>query len=407
VTYEIRTATEDDWNEIFQLLADAFNDTFDEAARDDEKQVWEPDRSTVAELDGKIVGHAAAFTRDLAVPGAVVPAAHVTMVSVGATHRRQGLLTRMIADQHAQSAARDEPIAVLWASEGRIYQRFGYGLAAERSGLEAVSGSVAWRVPLDTTGGRIVEVPANAPDAFRDVYEAAWRSYPGWSSRDDNWWAFALNDVPAHRNGATPMRAVVHYDAAGQADGYLRWRVKSDWGSAGPNGSLNIQELTTLTPEAYQALWQFALSFDLTRNVRYWFSRADEPIRLMVTEPRTFVTTVSDSLWVRVLDVPAALSARRYAAPIDVVLEVTDARVAANNGRWHLVGSPDHAICKPTDEPADVMLDVHELGAAYLGGTSLTTLATAGAVRELRENTLAAMSVAFTWHRKPAAIEMF
>jgi predicted acetyltransferase len=408
MSYDLRTPVADDWDEIFRLLVHAFNDTGDEAASANEKSVWEPERSTVATTDGVIAGHASAFTRDLVVPGGVVPAAYVTMVGVGATHRRRGLLTRMMAEMHRHAAERDEPIAVLWASEGKIYQRFGYGLAAQKCTFEAQSRTVVWRAPLDTSRGRLVEVPADKPDPFRAIYDAAYRSRPGWSDRDDKWWAYVLEDSPSHREGAAARRAVVHHDEHGEADGYLLWRVKADWNEAGPQGAVLVREVVALTPEAYQALYEFALTFDLTRSIVNRFAAADEPIRFMVTEPRSISMRMSDGLWIRIIDLPSALTSRRYAAPVDVVLDVTDPDRPGNAGCWHLVGGPDAATCVRTDAPADLAVDVNALGAAYLGGVSLAILASGGgSVRELRPGTLAPAAVAFGWHRQPSATELF
>jgi predicted acetyltransferase len=200
---------------------------------------------------------------------------------------------------------------------------------------------------------------------------------------------------------------VVHEDVTGALDGYMLWRVKGEWDEGGPKGNVLIRELIATNPIAYRSLWEFALSVDLTRSFRHGFAATDEPLQFMVTEPRRLQAKIGDALWVRVLDVPKALEARRYAAPVDVVLDVSDPHVAANNGRWHLIGSPEKAVCTATDAPADLTVEVSALGAAYLGGTSLATLATGGRVQEMRADTLAAASTAFGWTRHPSAIEVF
>jgi predicted acetyltransferase len=407
VTYAYRTATATDWDEIAGLMFDAFNDDFDEAASAIEATVFEPERSVVSTTDGVIAGHAASFTRDLAVPGGTVPAAHVTMVSVAATHRRRGLLTSMISRLHTDAAERNEPIAVLWASEGKIYQRYGYGLAAQKLAFEARRSDMSWLAPAALDTGRLRAVPTTAIDTFQVVYEAAWTTRPGYSSRDERWWGFVLADPVSRRRGRTALRAVIHEDADGTADGYLLWRVKTDWDDGGPVGSVIVHELTATNPTAYRSLWAFALSVDLTRNVKHSFAATDEPLQFMVTEPRRLHAKLSDALWVRILDVPKALEARRYAAAVDVVLDVIDERVPANHGRWHLIGSAEKSVCTATDAPADLAVEVGALGAAYLGGTSLATLAAGARVRELREGTLAPVSAALRWSRDPSAIEIF
>jgi predicted acetyltransferase len=407
VDYQFEVATAADWDEIARTLFEAFNDDVDEDASALERLVFEPDRSVVARLDGEITGHAASFTRDLAIPGGSVPAAHVTMVSVGPTHRRQGLLTTMIGRLHDDAATRREPIAVLWASEGKIYQRFGYGLAARKLTFDAVTAELRWLAPTAVDSGRRRAVPITSTEPFRTVYEQVWRDRPGHSSRDDNWWAYVTSDVKSQRNGASAMRALLHEDADGRPDGYLIWRVKNDWEDGGPQGMVRITELVAANPIAYRSLWEFALSVDLTRSVRFGYAAPDEPLQFMVTEPARLRSKFSESLWIRVLDLPRALEARRYAAPVDAVLDVTDERIPSNAGRWHLRADRDAAACTRTDQPADIALDIAEIGSAYLGGTSLAALAAANRVTELRPGTLAPVSTAFGWDRSPASIEVF
>jgi predicted acetyltransferase len=405
VTYDFRTATAEDWDEIARVLNDAFNDDFDEASAEVERAIFEPARTVVATQEGTVAGAASIFTRDLGVPGAVIPAAHVTMVGVGATHRRQGLLTHMIGLLHEGAGTLGESVAVLWASEGRIYQRFGYGLAARRVTMEAGTSEIAFLEPAEHAG-TVRAVDAAAVDVFAPVFDTVRASRPGWSSRNEQWWAYVLDDTPSRRQGLGALRAVVH-DGPSGVDGYLLWRVKGDWDDAGPNGTVHVRELIAANPVAYRALWQFALSVDLTRHARIGFAAPDEPLQFMVTEPRRLETRVSDALWVRILDLPAALTARRYAAPIDVVIEIDDPGIPANAGRWRLVGSPKSASCTRTDAPADVACNIRALGAAFLGGTALATLAAAGRLSELRAGTLAPASTAFSWHQAPSALEVF
>jgi predicted acetyltransferase len=402
--YELRLATDDDWPTLWANLSRAFHDDGDEESAENERSVFEPNRSVLATRGDEIAGMVSAFTRDLTVPGGVVPAAHVTMVNVGATHRRRGLLRRMIEKCHADSLALGEPVAVLYASEGRIYQRFGYGLASRTVTIEANNKEVTLRDDDRDTGLRAV--PPDSLDVFQKVFEEARIDRPGWSSRDDRWWRYQTADIKAARGGATSLRAAVH-DGSSGIDGYVLWRAKGEWTSGGPDGKAIIREMVATTPEAYRAIWRFALSIDLTRTARYRWASVDEPLQFMVNEPRWLEMKMTDGLWLRLLDVPAALAARRYAAPIDVVIEVDDPQFAANAGRFRLVGDENRATCTPTDAAPDIAATAHALGAAYLGGSPLTALADGGDVRELRGGTLVPASVAFGWHRAPNSIEMF
>jgi predicted acetyltransferase len=405
--YTLRTATADEWPAIADVLGGAFNEDFEEDSREAERLVFEPERTVLAVRDDEIAGVAGAFTRDLSVPGGALPASHVTMVSVSATHRRQGLLNRMIAHLHSDAAERGESLAVLWASEGRIYQRYGYGLAARRVVLETSrSADVVFREPAEPDAGRLRAVPTSAVDSFRKIYDQVVGERPGWINRDDRWWSYIVSDPKSSRDGATPLRAVMH-DGPDGPDGYMFWRVKGDWNDNGPNGKVWLRELVATTPAAYRALFEFALRVDLTRSVRCWSVAVDEPLQYLVTEPRHLNMKLGDGLWVRILDVPAALSGRRYAAPVDVVIEVNDPAVPANNGRFRLVGDRNTATCTRVDSPADIQADIPALGAAYLGDASLHTLAAGGRVRELRPDTLMPASIAFGWHRAPSATEVF
>ena len=367
-----------------------------------EQSVFEPERSLVAEDDGGVVAHAGAYTRTLSVPGATVPAAHVTLVGVAPTHRRQRLLTRMM---HRQLRKVPEPVAVLWASEGRIYPRFGYGLATRRLGLSVDAREV--RLPAPAEPGRVRMVPlAGTGPALREVYESVRAGRPGWSDRDDRWWAKILADPPGSRRGATEKRLVLH-EGTGGVDGYAMWRVKHDWSPGGPEGEVLVREVVAASPDAYLALWRFLLGIDLTRSAKLWLGSPDEPLLHLADEPRRLGATLGDGLFIRIVDLPAALSARRYAAPVDTVLEVTDPLREGNAGRWRLAGDGRGAICTRTDQPADLALDIADLGAAYLGGTSLAALADAGRVREQRGDAVARASTAFGWHRCPAGLEVF
>ena len=408
-TVDLRIATADDWEAISRMLGFVFHDTHEETMREIEGSVWEPERGLVATDGDVVVGHAAAYSRELTVPGAIVPAAHVTLVGVAPTHRRRGLLTRMMHRQLTEMAeAAREPIAVLWASETKIYPRYGYGMAGQRLQAEAMTRELTLTAPAPAEpAGRLrLADPAAAIADLSKVYEQLRPERTGWSSRDDRWWRFVLADQPALRDGATGLHAVV-YDTPHGPTGYALWRTRIKWEAHGPDGRVNVREVAATDPETYATLWRFLLSIDLTRHAQASFLALDEPLLHMVDEPRRLGLQLRDALWVRVVDLPAALAARRYATPIDVVLDVTDPLLPANTGRWRLTGGPDGASCTATSDPADLSCTVLELGAAYLGGSSLASLAAAGRVRELTPGALLRASAAFGWHRLPNPTEVF
>lgn len=405
----IRVGTAEDWDAISDLLGNVFHHTMSPEERDVEGSVFEPERSLVADDAGTVAGHAAAYTRELTVPGAVLPAAHVTLVGVLPTHRRRGLLTRMMQRQLREiAAAGREPVAVLWASETKIYQRFGYGHAGPRLRMTVTTREVRLPETPPAAGSRMRMVrPLEAIPELSKVYEQLRATRTGWSSRDERWWRFVLSDIESQREGATTQYGVLHETADGPT-GYAIWRVKGEWNNQGPDAEVRVREVVAADPATYRALWRFLLTIDLARTASVHFAALDEPLQYLVDEPRRLGATVADGLWIRIVDLPRALAARSYAAPVDVVLDVTDPLLTENAGRWRLtVDASGTATCTRTDDPADLACTVLELGAAYLGAVPLAALGAAGTVRELTPDALRTASTAFGWHRMPNPTEVF
>ena len=121
-------------------------------------------------------------------------------------------------------------------------------------------------------------------------------------------------------------------------DGYALYAVRPDRDDDGPAGEVNIRELVAATPAARALLWAFLLDQDLTRTITWRLAPPDEPLWLMLTDPDAVRIGLGSALWVRVVDVAAALGARTYALDPDVVLEVSDAFCPWNAGRYRLAG---------------------------------------------------------------------
>jgi predicted acetyltransferase len=406
--FTISAAAPEDWDTVFTMLSEAFAEDPDEAMRAEEKAIFEAGRTLLARRGDELIGNAGVFTRRLTVPGNTVPAAHVTMVGVAPTARRQGVLTAMMRRQLADVHSAAEPVAILWASEGRIYQRFGYGLAARRVALSVDTREVKITATASVEGRLRTAAAADVRDELVKVYEREWATRTGWSERAEQHWGYRLADPESRREGASTLRAVLH-EGPGGVDGYAIYRIKADWNDRGPAGEVRLEEVVATTAEAYLAVWRFLLTIDLTRKVSTWRGAAvDEPLLHLVNEPRQLEAKIGDSLWLRVVDVPAALAARQYPADVDLVLEVTDDLLTHNAGRWRLRASAlGTATCEPTTDEPDLACDVKALGAAYLGDQVLGGLADAGQVRELRPGALARACAAFGWHRAPSAIEIF
>jgi predicted acetyltransferase len=394
---DLRVLRQDDWDEWYDNLIRAFGGIPESA---EERALWreltDTDRSLGAWDDDTCVGTAGAFAFRLTVPGgAAVPAAGVTMVSVAATHRRRGVLRSMMRRQLDDVRSWGEPLAILTASEPEIYGRFGYGVGTYHVNTEIDTTRVRLSVPPGTDDVRLRYVaPAEVLGTCEAVYARLVPGRPGMVARIPGWERLGLLDPESEREGASPLQCVLA-ERGGEAVGFARFRIKAGWDAAGPKGTVAVQDLHALDPAAHAALWRFLCDIDLTSKVTARGRPVDEAWQHMVSDIRRCSLLVRDSLHIRLVDVGAALQARTYQAPVDVVLDVEDTFCPWNNGRWRLTGDPKGASCARTEDSADLSLTVRELGSAYLGGVSLDSLAAAGRVHELRQGALTEASVAF------------
>jgi predicted acetyltransferase len=386
VDLDLRPIRDDEYPAWSRTIERAFGAQPSNQEVEDWRLVFERDRS-LAVFDGAdMVATTGAVSFDLTLPGGTTtPVAGVTAVAVRATHRRRGLLRALMERQLDDVAARGEAVAVLTASESVIYGRFGYGLASTNAWCRIdTAGTELTRRP--EPGGRLRQVEAD--EAAREVpgvYERARTRHPGALSRSPRYWQrWFLDREYSRPSGASARFYVLHHDVGGTPDGYLAYRAnEGDWGHGLADGTVTVEELDATDDEVEAALWQYVLEIDLVRHVKADARPVDEPLRWRLADPRRLATTaLYDHLWVRVLDVPAALSARRYAAPARLVVEVHDPFRPSGEGRFVVEGGPDGASCRPTGDDADLALGVTELGALYLGGASATTLARAGRVEE-------------------------
>jgi predicted acetyltransferase len=235
------------------------------------------------------------------------------------------------------------------------------------------------------------------------VHEDAFETRPGFFRRDELWWDRYLWDPESARKGASPLRCVLAEDDAGPR-GYSLYSGRGDWDEDSflPTGTINVRELVATDPAASAALWGDLLSRDLTAEIHARVRPVDDPVQFQLADPRRLRTVLSDALWARITDLPAALTQRRYASPVDVVLDVRDSLLEENTGRWRLrADESGQASCDPVDADADIEVGIAELGAAYLGGTRLGALAAAGRVRQLRSGALRQLSAAMSWDPAP------
>lgn len=360
----------------------------------DAAELLELDRMLAAFDGDDMVGTAAAFSFELTLPGlTTAPAAGVTWVAVLPTHRRRGVLRALMTRQLEDVAARGEPLAVLGASEAPIYGRFGYGLASFGHMVHVDPRRSEFREPL-VDDGRVVLIDAEtAAKVLPSVFDRSRRLTPGDHQRSEAWWTYWFQDKEHWREGATARFYVVHETGAGEADGFAAYRMKTSWDEHGvPDGELRLESLVTTTDTARAALWRYLLDVDLITRVKAEWVPVDDPLRLLLVDPRAAkVTGVVDDPWVRILDVPAALSARRYAVDGRLVLEVVDAVRPQTGGRFVL----DEGRCARTDATPDISLGIADLGSLYLGGVGAGVLARAGRITEHRPGAVARADAMF------------
>jgi predicted acetyltransferase len=350
---------------------------------------------TWAAFDGTTaVGTLRSFASPLTVPGpADVTAAALTNVTVAPTHRRRGLLTEMISADLRASAQRGEPVGILIASEYPIYGQFGYGDAVDAATYTVDTRTARFLRPGTGTVELVdlVELRREAPP----VYERVRRGQPGAIGRDDRWWDRTLHqvDVP----GTTPVKGyqAIYRAPDGEVQGYLRYTASQEWDHMRPKGTVSIIELVAATPDAYHRLWRYCSEIDLTTRIQAGDRPVNEPLVWLLHDGRLLRQTGRfDFIWVRVLDVAAALSARQYATGGRLVIEVTDA-LGITAGRFALDGGPTGATCTPTDATAELTLPVDALGSLYLGGRSALALGHAGRIDEHSAGALARTDTMF------------
>jgi predicted acetyltransferase len=410
-TLPLRPWTPDEGARVLRALNRTFLTDPDPATDPAELALIEPDRTLSAWDDGEPVATTAAFSLTMAVPGAHLPVAGVTWVSVQPTHRRRGLLTAMMTAQldalHEGDGSRGgEAVAALWASEPAIYGRYGYGAASRSMTVTLQRGDLLR--PDAPAGGRVHELPPeSALPALSAVWEATWRDRPGQFARSETWWRQRLLDPESGRHGHGALRCALLLAADGRASAYALYAARPSFDERGPAGEVQVREVVGVDAVAGLQMWRFLLGLDLVGTWKAGRLALDDALTTAVADARRLLPRVGDGLYVRLVRVGEALAGRRYACDVDVVLEVADERLPGNARRWRLSAGPGGATCTPTPDPADLALDVEALGATYLGGTTLLALAAAGRVREQRTGALAVISRALRGDVEPLCSQVF
>lgn len=350
------------------------------------------------------------FPQELTVVGGrTVPADAISNVTVSPTHRRRGILTRMMAQDLTAAKDRGDVVATLISAEYPIYGRYGFGPATwtaewtidvPRTGLDP-----RWSGPAD--GGRVDLVDGAAVRALGPaLHERLRAAQPGAVDRDERWWRINTGDLRIYGNWTEPFYAV-YRSASGEVEGMVSYEANDSWAMKQPQNTADVNWLIATTPAAERALWHYLCSIDWITKVKCGWRAPDDLLPHFFPDPRAVsLTTYADWLWVRILDVVRALEARTYAGTGTLVLDVVDGDGFAG-GRFRLDAGPDGASCVPTREDADLVLEVGDLATLWLGDESAVRLAALGRVREQRAGAASVADGLLRTSRRPWCPDIF
>ena len=396
---EIRPAAPEEFEALMRATTIAFGGDFHPDELEHTRAEFEKGRSLGAFEGPEVVGATLGLSFDLTVPGGFLPALAVSGVGVLPTHRRRGVLRALMRRQLDDARDSGKPLAILWASEAAIYPRFGYGLAVLHAELDVQTPLAGYRVPFPSQGRMRLLSEDEAMKTLPEVYERVRLTQPGFLSRTPEWWRYRFW-IPAHHRDGFSDNFFALYEGEGP-EGYVVYRTKHDWPDGSPEGVLQVVELVAATDSAYAGLWRFCFDHDLMTRVKADLRPSFEPLLHMLDEPRRLRMRLADALWVRPVDVAAALEGRRYRRPGRLVLEVHDEFCPWNEGRYEIESSREGASCRATRHEPDLLLGASELGALYLGGTSAWTLLRAGRVAEGRPGGVERADDMFAWTPGP------
>ena len=380
--------------ECHRVDAAAFGLPANPAQRDAKRAMVEPDRWYLASIDGVACGGVGAFPTEVTLPGPVtVPASAVSDVGVLPSHRRRGVASALLRRQLDDIADGGEPLAVLHASEGSIYRRFGYGPATRWRLAVIDARRTTFRDDMPLAGGSLDVVDATAAAGIcPDVHDRVRLGRVGGLARNDAWWSVVTGSTECYLGGDPRHLYLAHFDDDGRADGYAIYSVAEDWSRGQANHSLDVWELVGESVAVELALWRALIEHDLVATVTGPIA-IDHALWDVVADARQVgLRWDQDLLWARVLDVPAVLAARRYASAGSAVISVEDPFLGRCTGTWRLdVDASGAATCTADDGPGDVLVDVADLGSLLLGGTSMRRLQRAGRIAESTPGTVACL----------------
>jgi len=397
-------ADEDELAEAYRTVQAVFGEDSNEGDLERAKATMPVDRALVAVDGGRFVGVAAAVPYSVTIPGGELPCPGVTWVGVLPTHRRRGVLTAMMRFQLDDIHERGEPLAALWASESLIYGRFGYGISAPIHELDAFKSRFAFRDDPGPVGSLRMVTREEAAELFPPVYERLRAQRAGMLSRSQTWWWEQRLYVGPGPPGTGP-RSFVVYERDGRPEGYAFYRIRNKWDEGAPQGSVAVVEALGETPTATRELWRYLFSIDLTERVEAQILDPASGLWLGVADPRRLRIKLGDGLWLRLVDVEAALRARSWASDDSLVLEVHDSFCPWNEGRYRT--GEGRVDAQQKDAPPDLVLSAADLASAYLGGVDVFALAAAGRIEERTAGAVARADALFRTSLPPFCPEVF
>jgi predicted acetyltransferase len=400
---QIRPIAEDEFETWMRAIESAFGGRPRPEDIENERKVIEPSRCLAA-MDGEeIVGCASSVEYEMTVPGGTIPTVGITGVGVVPTHRRRGVNTALMRRQLDDIRDEGVAIAALFASEGGIYGRFGYGLATFEAFLDVETSRSAF-VPGSEGDGRVRLLERDAAkEEYLSMFDKSRLTRPGAMKMEPSWFDYEFAEK--HFGEERKFFFATH-ETGNDVDGVAVYTIKHNWSSV-PQNEVELYALDALNSSAYAKMWRFVLDLDLVSKLTAWSRPADEPLLHLLREPRRLNLRLRDALWLRFLDISRALSSRRYRREGRVVFDVRDAFCPWNEGRYALDSGAEGARCEPTEDDADLLLTTNELAAVYLGGSTFSQLHRAGRLREERAGAIGTADAMFAWDPPPWAMLHF
>jgi len=388
---EIRVPTPEQWAEVCLVDTRAFGNSLTPEEIEERRDLHDLSRFRIAVDGTRVVAVAASYAMDATLPGGVsVPMGGVTWVSVAATHRRQGLMRRVVGAVHDDIAERGEPIATLYASEGGIYENIDYGCSTQVRVASLNPRLTSFRREYSTAGGVCYLDSTEDPVALTTaMWERFRRLRAGETSRSAALHNFLADQRAKPAGPMSPVEYFVH------ADGYAAYRMEQDWNTGHPAHTMHIVEVAAITPEAHAALWETLLGVDLVGEIKSNALAIDDPLPYLLTNPRTLRTNeLNDGVWVNVLDIPMAFAARSYRSTDRLVVEVDEKR-------WAIDGGPDGATCKPVRTRPDLTCTHAALSALLYGGVAPSALVAGRRMTARNDDVLRRADIFFTTATAP------